>query len=454
MPPTGPDRLPRRLLPLCLALILSLSWSLGPPVAAASTGGGLPAEVRVAVVLGQDSTPVGATVPFEIIAAHSGQVLYSGQGGTALRVRPTLGLIALGDHGPYSGPLRLRVAAGYTGYVTAASRTYRGELDILLGDDGKLLIVNRVALEEYLLSVVPREMPASWPVEALKAQAVAARSYAVSQAAAAQAAVAPFDLFATTESQVYGGFSSEDPATTAVVRATRGQVLTYQGQVISAVYHASSGGHTEHSENVWASHRPYLRGVPDFDQASRYYTWERTMTPAEVSARLAAAGFPIGQLVRIAPSDEKGVSGRTLRMTYVGTTGSVTLRGEDSRRHLGLQSGWFDVTVRPGGPADVIAQLPHGNQVVVAGAAASDPVSVTRRVGQSYALGADGMLYRPYDYAVLHRGVVIGAVEFSGRGWGHGVGMSQHGALALATQGWSYVRILTYYYQGVVLEQR
>lgn len=454
MLPTDPNRRARRLAPLLLTVFMTLSWVLGPLAAAASTGAPLPAEARVAVALGQDTATVGATAPYEVLALYSGQVLYSAQAAVALRLRTTLGMIALGDHGPFSAPLRLRIAPGYAGLVTVGSRSYRGELDLLLGDDGKLVVVNRVALEDYLLGVVPREMPPIWPTEALKAQAVAARSYAVSQITGMLAAGAPYDLLATTESQVYGGHSSEDPAASAAVRATRGQVVTYGGQPISAFYHASSGGHTEHSENVWMSYRPYLRGVPDFDQDSPKYAWERTMTPAEVSAKLATAGFPIGQLVSIIPSDEKGVSGRTLSMTYIGTTGSVTLRGEDSRRFLGLQSGWFEVSLVAGGLSDVVAYIPYGDQVVVAGADSSDPSSLVKKVGQSYARGVDELLYRPSNYAVLHKGVVVGSVEFSGRGWGHGVGMSQYGAQALALQGWTYDRILTYYYQGTVLEQR
>lgn len=452
MPPIGFSSRPRRLTPVALALLLTFSWVFGPFAASASTGNRLPAEARVAVGVGLESVFIGATARYEISSVHSGQVLYSSQGPGSLRARSTLGMVALGDHGPYSAPLRLRVSPGYTGQVTVGSRGYRGDLDILLGDDGRLLIVNRVPLEDYLLSVVPREMPSSYPAEALKAQAVAARSYAVSQIAVS--AGAPFDLYATTDSQVYGGFASEDPVTTAIVRATAGQVLTHQGQVISAVYHASSGGHTENSEDIWMSYRPYLRGVPDFDQDSPRYRWERTMTPEEVSAKLAAAGYPIGQLLDIVPSNQKTVSGRTLSMTYVGSTGSVTLRSEDSRRFLGLQSGWFDVVVQQGGSGNAVAHMSYGNEVVIAGVIASDPASVTLKVGQSYAVGAGQMLYRPSKYSVVHKGTVIGAVEFSGRGWGHGVGMSQHGAMALAGQGWSYERILTYYYQGTVLERR
>jgi stage II sporulation protein D len=452
MPSVSSRLYPRRLTLAILTLVLSLSWALGPLAAAASTGAKLPTEPRVAVSMGEDAVFVGANSRFEVYSGYSGQVVYSSQGSGSLRARLTLGQVALGDHGPFSAPLRLRVAPGYSGQVTVGSRSYRGELDILIADDGKLLIVNRVALEDYLLSVVPREMPSSYPIEALKAQAVAARSYAVSQIAASSGA--PFDLYATTESQVYGGYSSEDPITTAVVRATAGQVLTHQGQVISAVYHASSGGHTEHSENVWMSYRAYLRGVPDFDQASPRYQWERAMTPAEVSSKLAAAGHNIGQLLDIVPSDQKGVSGRTLAMTYVGSSGSVTLRSEDSRRFLGLQSGWFDVVVQPGGTGDAITQMAYTSPVVIAGSQTSDPSVVTLRVGQAYAVGAEGTLYRPSRYSVLYKGTVVGSVEFSGRGWGHGVGMSQHGAGAVAAQGWTYERILTYYYQGTVLEQR
>jgi len=156
------------------------------------------------------------------------------------------------------------------GYVAIGNKWYRGRTQIVAVGN-QLTAVNYVDLEHYLYSVVGSEMPVNWPMEALKAQAVAARTYALYKRQ--QGGNAIFDVGDTTTWQVYKGLEEEANTTQSAVNATTGQVLTHNGQIIEAVFHSSSGGHTENVEDVWSSPRPYLRGVADFDHYAPVFQW-------------------------------------------------------------------------------------------------------------------------------------------------------------------------------------
>ena len=148
------------------------------------------------------------------------------------------------------------------GYVSAKKRWYRGEL-IVYNIDKKLVVINDVPIEEYLLGVVPSEMPSKWNFEAHKAQAIAARSYAIANLGKRKHS--GYDLKDTPLDQAYGGASAETPQTTKAVMATKGIVLTYGGKVIPAYYHAASGGKTVSSGAVWARDLPYIKSVKAYD---------------------------------------------------------------------------------------------------------------------------------------------------------------------------------------------
>lgn len=148
------------------------------------------------------------------------------------------------------------------GFVSAKNRWYRGIL-IIQNKNQKLTVINDVNMEDYLKGVVPSEMPSSWELEALKAQAVAARSYALANLG--KRASLGFDLKDTPEDQAYGGATAETAKTNNAVDETSGLVLTYNYKVVSAFYSASAGGHTVNSKQVWGSDLPYIRAVPSFD---------------------------------------------------------------------------------------------------------------------------------------------------------------------------------------------
>lgn len=218
---------------------------------------------------------------------------------------------------------------------------YRGTLRVIAHSTTRVSVVNDVGLEEYLAGVVPVEMPATWPAAALEAQAVAARSYAARRL---RPGVSYFDVPDDSSSQIYRGVLAEKPTTTNAVAATAGTVLMSGSSIINALFHSTGGGATESNENVYTSAtgkriaRPlsYLRGAPDrrpdgspFDSSAPYATWTtKSYTRAQLSEWFAAdRRTNVGELLALDFSN-RGVSGRLVSVTLVGTAGTKTVSGE------------------------------------------------------------------------------------------------------------------------------
>lgn len=272
------------------------------------------------------------------------------------------------------------------GFVYIGDRWYRGRTLVVPTDKG-LTAVNWVDDQEYLYSVLGGEMDASWPQEALKAQAIAARTYALYEREK-QRNNPVYDLGNTPDRwQIYKGVISEAPSTYKAVDETLGQVLTYKNRIILSVFHACSGGHTENVEDVWGSNEPYLRAVQDYDQNIRECNWVKTFSPTEISAK-----FPeVGNVKDMIPETYSPF--RSVKvLKIVGNRGTKVLQGEEVRTALKLKSTRFTVTK-----------------------------------------GADG------------------SFVLQGLGFGHALGMSQWGAYNLARQGVNHLQILGHYYQGVAL---
>lgn len=213
--------------------------------------------------------------------------------------------------------------------------TFRGRL-VARPTDGGLLVINNVALESYLRGVVPREVPAGWPVEALKAQAVAARTYALTTSVNGDG----FNAYADTRSQVYGGVAAEQPTTNKAIRQTRARAVTYEGDAVTTFFFSSSGGRTESSQFGFSggSGFPYLRSVRDpFDKASPDHRWKVSFSRAEIESLLS--GRFGGKLKKIEPV-KTGDSPRIVEAKIVGSKGSSRISGSDLRAVLGLKSTW------------------------------------------------------------------------------------------------------------------
>ena len=187
---------------------------------------------------------------------------------------------------PLSSAGSVKITDGYA---------YRGAIRVMKSPQRwGLTVVNVVPVEEYLYGVVGKEMSPSWHREALKAQAVAARTYAISHKN--YFASRGFDMTDDTSSQIYAGINGESPSVIAAVDATRGEILTYGGKPIDAFFCSTAGGWTENSENVWGSRIPYLRGVSDDSSRMPSYRWSVTTTPEKLAANLTAAGKGVGKV--------------------------------------------------------------------------------------------------------------------------------------------------------------
>jgi stage II sporulation protein D len=214
------------------------------------------------------------------------------------------------------------------------SGRYRGAIQVLA--QGGVTAINVLPMDTYLRGVVPGEMPSTWPIEALKAQAVAARSYALATAKVGGA----FDQYPDTRSQVYRGVTAETASTNTAVRATAGQILTYVGRPAVTYYFSTSGGHTENVENSFlgAQPQPYLRGVPDpYDGISPYHSWRRRFTTRQLTRRLH--GYVRGRFRKIRVL-RRGVSPRIVTARVYGTRGTRRITGPTLRARLGLRDTW------------------------------------------------------------------------------------------------------------------
>ncbi|MFN9636798.1 MAG: SpoIID/LytB domain-containing protein [Synechococcaceae cyanobacterium] len=355
-----------------------------------------------------------------------------------------------------AGPRRLLVAELWLtprregtaqGLVQLGEQAFRGRLQ-LSRQGGMLQAVNHVSLESYLAGVVGSEMPASWPLDALRAQAVAARTYALAQRRPA----APYDLKATVASQVYRGVSAETASTREAVASTRGQVLMHGGSLINAVFHSSSGGSTENSGEMWSRQLPYLVSVPDFDQTSPVHRWEKSFDPLQLRQAFRETGGLQAIEVLVTSS-----TGRIRRARVLGPGGSVELSGAELRQRLGLRSTFVTFQLQPAGGAGspVFSPATAGAPGAVSGSlrrllGAPPPPPPPQAGWPDPASGASAEP-APATGAAEPTAVSLPTLVVSGRGFGHGVGMSQWGAHALALRGEDYRRILSHYYRGAEL---
>ncbi len=232
----------------------------------------------------------------------------------------------------------LRATGGKT-VILIGKGAYRGALEVRpSGVPGRLNAINAVGIESYLRGVIAEESPSSWPLEALKAQAVAARSYALSSGVGGKG----FDAYDDTRSQVYGGIGAETARTNTAVTETANEVVLYAGKIAQTFFMSTSGGHTENNENSFlgGTPEPYLRGVPDPNEAkagSSYHRWTRKFSQRSLQAELR--GLVKGRLKRIVVA-RRGVSPRIVKAKVIGSGGVTITNGPRLRALLGLPDTW------------------------------------------------------------------------------------------------------------------
>lgn len=359
----GPLRTP---FPLGVTAVVCVALGLIGCASAMASG---PEEVRVLLYSGSDPIRVGSEGSAHEVSLIGSELVIDGQR-VGARWTPT----------------------GRAPWVVG-SRRVRGQI-ALRASSGRIQVLNRVPLEDYVASTVGGEMSPSWPDHALRAQAVAARTYVLHEAA--KRGRSDWDVRATAVSQVYRGIAAESKETRSATRATRGEVLTYQGEPILAVFHSTAGGRTATAGEVWGRDLPYLRivDVDEEDNAPHTY-WRKQWTRDDLAEVFEAEGLELDGLSGLAVT-RRTRSGRVERLEIRGAVAAEELRGPRLRSvvsSLGLRSTLFDV----------------------------------RKTGEGFA--------------------------FVGSGYGHGVGMSQWGARALAERGESYQRILARFYPGTRLER-
>lgn len=330
---------------------------------------------------------IETTSPYRVTGGD-GRSLFRGPKMTAARVRASADGIQIGSQNFRNTSLRIESEGGS---FKIGTQQYREAVRIWREDHGKISVINEIDLEDYLKGVLPWEANPVWPQEALMAQAVASRTYALFKAIENQKE--KFDLSHDVLSQVYRGKSAEKPETTQAVEATRGEVLVYRGKIFPAYFHSTCGGATTHAEYLWnVEPHPALKGVTcNFCRSSKHYFWQGTFSRSEIESKLKKKGFAISGLRSIRAVDlDRGGRARRFEIEHAG--GKTRIHANDFR--LALDPARFKSTLL-------------------------------------LSLDADGENF-----------------FFRGRGWGHGVGLCQYGMKELAELGYTYREILEYYYPG------
>ena len=243
-------------------------------------------------------------------------------------------------------PVRVRPIDGFT---RVNGKRYRGWVELRKKKNGLLLVVNDLDLEEYLNGVIAAEIPPDWEFEALKAQAVASRTYALYEKRTA--GKRPYHILATITSQVYNGVNGEHGQAVKAVRETKGLILTYDGKIIPAFYHANCGGHTENASEIWGIEAPYLQGVDcECQDILKDGLWEKRISVSLLTDVLRRQGYRINDILDIGIA---GITpaGRVKNVTLRSARGTTTVPAETLRAALGstvIPSVFFELELSGG----------------------------------------------------------------------------------------------------------
>lgn len=349
-------------------------------------------EARVRIM--QDAVTLILTIKggYKIEDADTQKVLSQGKD---LRATVTVAKNNILIGNTRSSSRRIYIRPADADALTINGRKFKGSIEFLKKDNASFSVINFIDLEEYIKGVLFHESSHYWPAEALKAQAIVCRSFALFQMQ--ENTKSDYDVTSDIYSQMYGGSTSERYRTNRAVEETRDQVITYRGKIFPAYYHATCAGHTEDASALWNTDIPALKGVAcGFCKGSPHYRWHLVLPENTLREKLAQSGYKFKKINAVS-SAHKDVSGRIIELTISGGEKSLKLSGKDFRSSLGpnlIKSLQFEVS-----------------------AAGSDFV-------------------------------------FEGLGWGHGVGFCQWGAYFMAKEGRSCREILAHYYPGAVVTAR
>lgn len=402
-------------------------------------------QIRIGIVVGQATAELSCEDEFTV-RDSAGKTTTMPKGKYFIHAQQ--GKLFFDDNNVFGNEAFVAAAAGKSS-PQINKRSYKGDFQLQAEQGDKLLVVNRLPLEDYLASVLPAKTMSVWPDEVIKAQAVAARSYAMYKMQQSKNAYA---LLATDKELPYEGTGKriEKDAVTKLIQATKGQYLAdAYGSAIEAVTTSSTGGRTESALNLWGTPVSYLQSVEDYDSDSPEYTWERRVTPALLEGLLAQRGYAAGKLtsIRLSPLDDAGVdrtpTGRVKYIILSGEAATVKISGDELVELLGLNSALFELET--GTPVPETLKVPiedyYGMEI------GSKDIDI--KVNESKKPVWKNLV-RSYH---LLGGGKEEKIIFHGKGKGSGLGLSAWGArgMANADAKTTYKTILAHYYPGAKL---
>lgn len=351
---------------------------------------------------------------------------------------------------PSDGSIIIGSGLTYESLVKVDQNNYRDYITFL-EKDNKLSLINHIEIEHYLYGVVPKEMPASWPIESLKAQAVVARSFALANLN--KHVKEGYNLCDTTDCQVYKAYDNEHPNTNQAVNETKGEYVYYNGKIASTPYHSTSGGYTEDSSVAWGGSVPYLIPVYDkFSEGTASNNWLVKITPLEIENKLSTIGVNIGEIRDVVILNTSSAN-RVVDLKITGSKGDHIMDGNRMRTLLGnntMKSTWFEIDKKGqnstkkvyviDGNLKKTVEIDINNSYILDGKSKTN----SNRNVVSRAIGSDRTTNIEQSLSISQTTFI-----FNGKGYGHGVGMSQYGAMEMAKLGYNYEDIIKHYYTGV-----
>lgn len=421
--------------------------------------------LRVGIFLNQTEINIGGDGPFKIYNLNSNNLISEEHNKIVKLLLHDKGIEILGK-GVYSGPIRI-IPVGNTKVIVIVNGQkyrYRGSMEVYIDKEyRKLNVINIIGIEEYLYGVLKKEISPRWPADVLKAQAIAARTFAIFNMG--KYIDKGYNICASTNSQAYGGVNHEDPLTNRAVDETRGVIITYKGKPINAVYHSDSGGYTEDSENVWGSSLPYLRSVKSkFEEkvSPPHHTWSYSIDEKDLTEKLQKQGYKINSVVSIEPI-KKSETGRISELVFTADNNEViNMKANDFRNLIGadlIRSTLFNIEII-GKRLNITEDTEDKKEI-------EDKEEQKESIKEILEQKKDWtikelleLMKKSKQEREREKEEIMSIVRiiklntpltflFSGSGNGHGVGMSQWGAYGMALQGSGYQDILEYYYQGI-----
>ncbi|MGB6371512.1 MAG: SpoIID/LytB domain-containing protein [Atribacterota bacterium] len=422
--------------------------------------------LRVGIFLNQTEINIGGDGSFKIYNLKSNNLISEEHNKIVKLLLHDKGIEILGK-GVYSGPIKI-IPVGNTKIIVVFNGQkyhYRGNMEINIDkEQGKLNVINIIGIEEYLYGVLKKEISPRWPSDTLKAQAVAARTFAIFNMN--KYIDKGYNICASTNSQAYGGVNHEDPLTNKAVDETRGVIMVYKGKPINAVYHSDSGGYTEDSENVWGSFLPYLRSVESkFEEkvSPPHHTWSYSINEKDLTEKLQKQGYKINSVISIEQA-KKSETGRTSELVFtVDNNKVINLKTNDFRSLIGadlIRSTLFNIEAI-WKESNITEDTEDKKEEIEDKEEQKESVKEILEQKKDWTIKELLELMKKNkeerekkkEEEVLKVEIVKSSIPltfiFSGSGNGHGVGMSQWGAYGMALQGYGYQDILKYYYQGI-----